>query len=261
MTEEITNEVVQTQEATSAESAPVETNNEVAQKSWIDSIADAELKESKSLANFKDIEALAKSYVNLEKKLGAPKEPEKFELDDYSYDLPENYEGNNEIIDNLKQKAAELGLKPEAFKTLVEDFTKQEMDYISKVQSDQQAEYQQQLDEEAKYLKEKYNASPKDIIEKSRNAWGSFVDPRYKDLFNGLDQGMQLVVADMLNNISSKISEGSIGKQETYQLTRQEAQNKINDIYSNPSHAYFTGDTDTRRKIGEEIAKLQKLAM
>lgn len=257
MTENIENTEAQ---QTSVENAPVE-NQDISQNdtSWIESLSDAELKESKSLSNFKDVEALAKSYVNLEKKLGAPKEPEKYELDDYGYELPEGYQGNNEILDNIKGKAAELGVKPEAFKTLIEEFTSQEQDYIGKLQSEHQAELQKQIDEEAKYLKEKHNLAPKDIIEKSRNAWGSFADERYKDLFNNLDRGTQLVVADMLNNISSKISEGSIGKQETYMLTKQEAQNRIEEIYSNPS--YLNGDTATREALGEELMKLQKLAM
>lgn len=259
MTEE-TNEAIQPQEATSVEDTQVEATNEQAQESsWIESLSDAGLKESKSLSNFKDVEALAKSYVNLEKKLGAPKEPEKYELDDYGYELPEGYQGNNEILDNIKSKAAELGLKPEAFKTLVEEFTSQEQDYVGKLQSEHQAELQKQIDEEAKYLKEKHNLAPKDIIEKSRNAWGSFADERYRDLFNNLDQGTQLVVADMLNNISSRISEGSIGKQETYMLTKQEAQNRMEEIYSNPS--YLSGDTATREALGKELMKLQKLAM
>jgi len=69
----------QVENTESVETAPVETSNETVNKtSFIDQITDEEIKDSKSLSNFKDINGLAKSYVNLEKKLGSPKEPEFF---------------------------------------------------------------------------------------------------------------------------------------------------------------------------------------
>lgn len=249
-----------TQEPTQEISQEVAATPSQEEKSFIEMIQDPELKGSRSLANFKDLDGLAKSYINLEKKLGAPKEVEKYEPEAYKYDLPEDYTANNDIIATIKDKAIELGVKPEAFKALVETFAGKEKEAMEALKSSSREEYQTQLDEETKYLKEKTKLNPNEIIEKSRSAWGSFADPRYKDVFNNLDQGTQLVVADLLNNISSKISEGSIGKQQTNMLTKSEAQNKLDAIYSDPNHKYFTGDSKERQEIGAEIARLSSLA-
>ena len=100
MTDQIENTEV------NAENAPIETTNEtVNETGFLDQITDEEIKGSKSLSNFKDINGLAKSYINLEKKLGAPKEPESYAPDDYTYELPENYQANDDLLNLVKDKS------------------------------------------------------------------------------------------------------------------------------------------------------------
>ena len=146
MTDQIENTEV------SAENAPVETNNET---SFLDQITDEEIKGSKSLSNFKDINGLAKSYINLEKKLGAPKEPENYAPEDYTYELPENYQANDDLLNLVKDKSVELGIKPEAFKQLVETFTGEESKIIQGIQADNESK----INELQNSLKEEWGTS------------------------------------------------------------------------------------------------------
>lgn len=235
------------------------TTPEAATPSFAESISDPDLKAYVEKAGYKDINGVIKSAQHLEQKLGAPKEPETFKSEDYTYELPENYEANKDLLGSIQEKAVELGIKPEAFKDLVETFTGQEHEAIQKMQSDNEVEFQKELDEVADHFKEKNKLAANDMIEKSRNAWGSFVDPKYKDVFQNFDKGTQLVVADMLNNISSKVTEGTIGKQSTNGLTKSEAQSRLDAIQGDPSHKYWTGDSRERAELGQEVIRLSKL--
>ncbi len=124
--------------STSAENAPVETTQNDSKTSWIDNIQDSELKNSKSLSNFKDVEGLAKSYVNLEKKLGQPKEPEKYEADQYNYEFGEGYKPHEGIYKNFTDKAIELGVKPDAYKELINTYVDSEQQAINDFNKEQE---------------------------------------------------------------------------------------------------------------------------
>ena len=186
-------------------------------------------------------ELLAKELYHKTKHFGKVKEEMRKELEgefnkqyaseEYSYDLPENYQANEELLGSVKEKALELGIKPDAFKALVETFTGKEQEYLSSLQSKQEEEFNNQLKEESEFLKSKNGLDADKLIEKSKTAWSNFVDPRYKDLFENFDKGTQLVLADMLNNISSRVSEPSTGKQESsYTMSKDTALSRIAEI-------------------------------
>lgn len=186
-------------------------------------------------------EMLAKELYHKTKHFGKVKEEMRKELEgefnkqytpeEYSYDLPENYQANEELLGSVKEKALELGIKPEAFKALVETFTGKEQEHLSSLQSKQEEDFNNQLKEESDFLKQKNGLEAEKLIEHSKTAWNNFVDPRYKDLFENFDKGTQLVLADMLNNISNRVSEPSTGKQESsYTMSRDTALSKIAEI-------------------------------
>lgn len=160
----------------------------------------------------------------------------KYTPEEYSYELPENYQANEELLGSVKAKALELGVKPEAFKALVETFTGQEQEFISKMQADAEAEFNAKLKEESDFLKGKHGADADALIEKSKTTWANFVDPRYKELFDNFDKGTQLVLSDMLSNIASRVSEPSVGKQEPkYEMSKESALSKIEEIRADKS--------------------------
>lgn len=191
-------------------------------------------------------ELLAKELYHKTKHFGKVKEEMRKELEgefnkkytpeEYSYDLPENYQANEEILGTIKEKALELGVKPEAFKTLVETFAGKEQEFISKMQEEAEAEFNAKLKEEAEFLKGKHGADSDALIEQAKKNWGSFTDPRYKDLFDNFDKGTQLVLADMLSNISQKVSEPTTGKpQGGFSMSKETALSKIEEIRADKS--------------------------
>lgn len=248
MTEEVTQEIESSTEVaqeTNAETTPTE--------SFSSSITDPELKAYVDKAGYKDINGVLKSAMHLEKKMGAPKEVEKYEADAYTYELPESYQANDEILGSVKSRAIELGIKPEAFKDLVETFTNQEHGIISKMQSDAETEFQAQLKEESSFIKEKTGVEADALIESSKTTWGNFVDPRYKDTFDNFDKGTQLVLADMLTNIASKISEPSLGKPSGgNSIGKEAAIEKINQLRSDT--------TLSQKDLDDQLAPLYAIA-
>lgn len=210
-------------------------------------------------------ELLAKELYHKTKHFGKVKEEMRKELEgefnkkytpeEYSYDLPENYQANEELLGSVKEKALELGIKPDAFKALVETFTGKEQEYLSSLQSKQEEKFNNQLKEESEFLKSKNGLDADKLIEKSKTAWSNFVDPRYKDLFENFDKGTQLVLADMLNNISSRVSEPSTGK---FQPSGIDAQTRLEDIHKNKEHPYWDAGHQDHARAVKEVQELYK---
>jgi|DEB0MinimDraft_6_1074348.scaffolds.fasta_scaffold05927_5 hypothetical protein len=247
MTDQIENTEVSAENATSAENAPVETVNET---SFLDQITDEEIKGSKSLSNFKDINGLAKSYINLEKKLGAPKEPENYAPEDYTYELPENYQANDDLLNLVKDKSVELGIKPEAFKQLVETFTGEESKIIQGIQADNEA----RINELQNSLKEEWGNSYDDNLKIAENTFKRFATEEDQEQFASLSPEGQLAVAKIMHNVSQQIGEGTQGKVGNSQggLTKEDALVKISEIRNDR-----TIDPNVRDR---ELAKLYPIA-
>ena len=191
-------------------------------------------------------EMLAKELYHKTKHFGKVKEEMRKELEselnkqyapeDYSYQAPENYTPNEELLGAIKTKAQELGIKPEAFKTLAETFMGLEQGIMSKTTEEQEAQFQAQLKEESDFLRQKNGLDAEKLIESSKTVWGNFVDPRYKDLFDNFDKGTQLVLADMLNNISNRVGEPKTGKLDSgFSMSKESALSKIAEIRADRS--------------------------
>lgn len=229
MTDQIENVEAST-EATTPESTQEITQQEAGndqestETSFIDLITDEELKSSKSLSNFKDINGLAKSYINLEKKLGAPKEPETYTEDQYNFEAPENYTINEEVFNPLKAKALELGMKPEGFNELAKTFIESEMK--------QSAANAKALEEMESTLKSEWGNAYDEKLKASFNTWKTFAGEENAGIIEDLDPKAQLAIAKIMDKVSSSISESSVGKIPVTQnvTTKEAALEKIAEI-------------------------------
>ncbi len=203
-----------------------------AKTDFLDQITDQEIKDSKSLSNFKDINGLAKSYVNLERKLGSPKEPENYNPDDYTYNLPKDYEANSDLMGLVKDKSIELGIKPEAFKQLVETFTGKESEILQ----------QSKLDNETKInnlqesLKQDWGNSYDTNLKIAEDTFKRFATEDDQEGFAELPPESQLAVAKIMHNVSKQIGESRQGKVANQITNPQET---LDSIYNNTSHAYW----------------------
>ena len=239
---------------TSAENAQVETTQNESTTSWIDNIQDSELKNSKSLSNFKDVDALAKSYVNLEKKLGQPKEPEKYEADQYNYKFGEDYKPHEGIYKNFTDKAIELGVNPDAFKELIKTYVDSEQQAINDFNKEQET-----LNEEfTSKLKEDWGNDYSKNLEKAENLWTKFAPESADKMFSKMTPEMKGAVAKAMFNISKTMSDSHVEAPNRQQdLTKEEIENKIKAIYSDKSHPWHDGTREGLQEMNELYDKFR----
>jgi hypothetical protein len=216
----------------------------------LDLITDEELKGSKSLAKFKDVNAMAKSLIHLEKKLGAPKEDVEYKADDYGYELPEGYEPNEEIMKSVKDRAIELGIKPDAFKSLVETFTGKENEILSQLGQDQK----EQVTQMQESLKKEWGSNYEERLERADKTWQQFTSPEEDTILETLQPNAKIAIAKLMDNISQKINTPSIGKQEASSnpIDSVKALSMIKEIRGN-------SDMDPLEK-NRELSKLYPIA-
>ncbi len=239
--------------STSAENAPVETTQNDSKTSWIDNIQDSELKNSKSLSNFKDVEGLAKSYVNLEKKLGQPKEPEKYEADQYNYEFGEGYKPHEGIYKNFTDKAIELGVKPDAYKELINTYVDSEQQAINDFNKEQET-----LNEEfTGKLKEDWGNDYSKNLEKAENLWTKFAPENADKMFSKMTPEMKGAVAKAMFNISKTMSDSHVEAPNRQQdLTKEEIQNKIQEIRNDRNHPYFNASHKDHKEANRYMTSL-----
>tara|TARA_S200002703_G_scaffold96071_3_gene83059 strand:+ start:7073 stop:7855 length:783 start_codon:yes stop_codon:yes gene_type:complete len=242
-----------TENPTSAENAQVETTQNESTTSWIDKIQDNELKNSKSLSNFKDVDALAKSYVNLEKKLGQPKEPEKYEVDQYNYEFGDDYKPHEGIYKNFTDKAIELGVNPDAFKELISTYVDSEQQAINDFNKEQET-----LNEEfTSKLKEDWGNDYSKNLEKAENLWTKFAPENADKMFSKMTPEMKGAVAKAMFNISKTMSDSHVEAPNRQQdLTKEEIQNKIDEIRNDKSHPYFNASHKDHKEANKHMTNL-----
>lgn len=250
MTDQIDN--TESVEAINTEAAPIETNNEATNPTnFIDQITDPELKGYIEKAGYKDIQGLVKSTMHLEKKLGAPKEPESYAAEDYKYDLPENYTQNDDLLNPVKDKAIELGIKPEAFKALVETFTGKESELIQQMQADQETSHK----ELQSNLKQEWGNEYDSNLKLADETWQRFATDADDKVLESLPANAQLAVAKVMANVGQRVGEGSTGRIGDAEVNPQE---EIDKIYSDTSHPYWDHSHPDHNKAVARVRELNK---
>lgn len=174
----------------------------------------------------KDLESIAKDYYHKNKHFGKARDVVKAELEaelskpaeykpeDYSYELPEGYQVENEILDVAKNKAKELGIKPEIAKQFVKELFTADAQIAAKLDAETKAQ------EKAQYEAEKA------LIEGLKKEWGYEFDnnlkladttlaklttPEEYDKIVSLPKDLQATLTKLFHKIGSRMSEGSIG--------------------------------------------------
>jgi hypothetical protein len=217
----------------------------------------------------KDLQGIAKDYYHKNKHFGKARDVVKAELEaelnkpaeykpeDYSYELPEGYEIENEILDVAKNKARELGIKPEIAKQFIKEIFTADAKIANKLDEEMQVQ------EKAKYETEKA------ITEGLKKEWGFEYENNVKladttlaklttlEDYNkivSLPKDIQATIAKVFHKIGTRMSEGAIGG--TGQPTMS-AQSKINSIMADPNHAYHRGD---HKAVNEVMALYTEIA-
>lgn len=195
----------------------------------------------------KDLQGIAKDYYHKNKHFGKTRDVVKAELEaefnkpveykpeDYNYQLPEGYEIENEILDVAKNKARELGIKPELAQKFMQEIFNADANL-------EKALGQKQYDQDKNAiegLKKEWGYEFENKLKQANQTLARFTTPDEQNVLESLPKDSQIIIAKIMQTIGSRISEGPIG------LTNQpimSAQSKINSIMADPNHAYHKGD-------------------
>lgn len=217
----------------------------------------------------KDLESIAKDYYHKNKHFGKARDVVKAELEaelskpaeykpeDYSYELPEGYQVENEILDVAKNKARELGIKPEIAKQFLKELFTADAQIATKLEAEKQAQEKAQYEVEKALidgLKKEWGYEFDNNLKLAKTTLQKLTTPEEFGKIESLPNDIQATIVKLFHKIGSRMSEGSIGG--TGQSIMS-AQGKIDSIMKNPEHPYHRGDT---KAVSEVMALYTEMA-
>jgi len=172
-------------------------------------------REDKSFADYKDMSSLLKTYKEQEKanskaiaflpdEKASPEQWDRFynkigrpeTVDGYSVpekELPEGYERDEGLINNAREMAHKIGLRPEQFKGLFDIIEQREVEAYNKMK---------QQDSEFETLIDKHFGENKDVaLENAKNIALKYLPEELKPTFSKLDNQGILAMSIMLDGI------------------------------------------------------------
>jgi hypothetical protein len=241
----------------------------VSQPSLLDSLAD-DLKTAKSLGNFKDVNELAKSYLNAQSLIGkrisdmsgddlkaldairgVPEAPEKYVLPE---ELP------NEVTDAYKQIAAQAKLTQEQAKTVLDSYIMLER----KAQETMAAQQQQFKETSVETLKKEFGLAFDQKLEIAKRAVSTFGGDELKQALNETGLGDHPAFVKVFAKIGQQLLEDTTveaDKATTFGVSPAEADAMIQNKMLDPDfrQAYISGHHPGHSAAVAEMARLYEL--
>lgn len=211
----------------------------------------------------KDLQGIAKDYYHKNKHFGKAQDvvraeleaefnkPAEYKQEEYSYELPENYEIENEILDVAKNKARELGIKPE----IAKQFVKELFTADAQIKGNENKIAYENEKASIENLKKEWGYEYDNNLKLATNTLAKLSSPEDYDKIVSLPKDIQATISKIFHKIGTRMSEGTIGKVEQPILS---AQGKINSIMSDLNHPYHKGDSKAVNEVMSlytEIAK------
>lgn len=233
-----------------------------------------ELQEDTSLSIINDIPALAKSYINAQKLVGADKivlpskhaTPEEWRAiyhklglpakkEEYKVEGPKDSTVAQEFMGKFTEKAYELGIMPNQAKALAEFFDSENRIAVQTFEKSQKDGVEAGL----RKLKEEWGAAFETNVNVARQALSHFADKETIAHIekSGLTNDPHLV--KLLAKVGGVLKEDGILKDNptgSSALTPAAAQAEINKVMANPEHPYFHKEHAGHRSAVEEVSKL-----
>ena len=256
------------------ETAPVEAREAPATPEEIASFVSGlseDIRAEKSLQSFKDVDALAKSYVELNKafgkrlqdmtedevatyygKLGRPETPE-------GYEIAGAAEGDD-ISKQLAQVAFDNGISKDALHALSESYS----ELISEQVKMQQSQQQLSQEEQVKQIKEEFGAAFDERITLANNALKEFGGDELIQAIQQSGMGNNPALVKAFSEVGKLIAEDRpVGKQDTakFGMTPAEASEKIAQLYKDDTFMQrWKSPTDPGHKSAvEQIESLYRI--
>ena len=223
----------------------------------------------------KDINSLAKDYYHKNKQFGKAKELAKAELqaelskeknynlEDYNYELPKDYELEDNTLNVAKNKAKELGIDPKIAKQFIEE--------IIKADHQEELKLKQQFKEDDQRKAEEIYNQNKKIRDEFKAEWGLEYEAKVKSandtlqkfttaeefniLTENLDMKSQVILSKIFNKIHERISESNIG---IIQKIVPTAPIDITKELNNIDNLYQQGKLSWNEHVGKKAELKQK---
>lgn len=270
MSEELINEnsEIENQTDSSAENGEAGTNFDISQFYSDDIKGDADFERiSKQLPT--DPKDLVKDLYNKTKHFGKARDQVKAELekeynktygaDDYKLTLPddlsEDYKEslNSGALDPFKQKALELGIKPEAFNGLMNEFIKLDQNNINQSKE----ETNNTIKQAESALKEEWGQDYDQRLGKAEETFKKLFDEDVIKSISKEDFKVKIGLLKAMDKLSGAIDEKFIGKQEgggAYNLESiEEEMNRIR-----MSNEYDSPEPNIKNPLHKRVLELTK---
>lgn len=238
---------------------------------WKEALPD-DIRQDPSLGAIKDIQNLAKSYVNAQKMVGKEKiiiPDQHATAEDWKgvfkkLGLPESVDQYNvkaegfqkEFIDEFKQAAYGMNLMPKQAEDLL-GFYKGFSEKSLSVQAE--AQKAASLEEVNNLKKEWGNAFDKNLLI-AKGALEQFADPETKKYIETSGLGNDVRLIKLLASIGNKMGDDQFVGEAKKQMgmTPVDAQQKANTILGNKEHPYWNKTHPNHKGAVEEVFKLHE---
>lgn len=188
-----------------------------------------------------DANKLAKSYVELRKKLSGDQPSVKVE--DYTYEFEHGDKFDTKIYDEFKAEAAELGIKPDQFNQLMKRYENTVVHY-----QEQLANVAPSTEQVKQLLQEEWGTEYKQNVTNMKKAWDMIKDPSWDESMLGTNP----VVARVLARVGAQLGEGrTIPNPSTSNNVPSESE--VIEIISDMSKNYY-GNKENQQKVQRYLA-------
>jgi len=233
---------------------------------WIDSLAE-DLRGHKSLSTFKDVNELAKSYLNAQSLIG--KRISEMSAEDLAhvnalkgvpvnpaeYTLPE--EVNPELGDWYKNIAHKAGLTKDQAKHVLDSY----VELNRQMEAKHKVEMENSFNQSVAALQKEFGSAFDQRIEVAKRAVDAFGGQELKDLLNQTGLGNNPTVVKMFAKIGKELLNDQIitaDHEKTFGLTPDDAKREMNNKLLDAEFraAYYSATHPGHKAAVEEMARL-----
>ena len=231
-------------------------------KSFLAMLTDQDLVQDESQKKFDSVDKLAKSYKELEKKLGSSANQEQAPEDPSEYQLPEisedsNYQPNEEFADGFKQKAHELGLTPTQVKDLFGWYVEEVGETEIGMAQERAEQFRTQSEEQ---LKKEFGNAFDEKVGHAVNAVREFGGEELQEVLDQTGLGNHPAIVKAFAEIGRNLAEDTVGgsSKGDFGKTPEQAQSEIKQLRQDTE--FWTKYTD-RGQPGhkEAVEKMSNL--
>jgi len=232
--------------------------------SILDHITDDDLKKDESLGKFDSVDKLAKSYKELEKKLGsnanqeqAPEDPSEYQLPGLAEDA--QFQPNEEFTEEFKQKAQELGLTPTQVKELYGWY----VEGVGEKEVGQRQEQAQQFREQSEQqLKKEFGNAYDEKIKHAADAVKQFGGEDLQEVLDKTGLGDHPAIVKTFAEVGRNLAEDTVGgsAKGEFGRTPEQAQEQIKELRQDPTvwQQYIDKGKPGHNEAGEKMTALYR---